>query len=80
MQMISYVESLYWILAPNGRQLEQAAKAGKQLLKEAPKFADDVARAVSKNPDFFQSIPTWLWVVLGIVVIGVVIYKYIEDN
>lgn len=79
LKIFTTIESLYWAFAPSGRQLEEAAKVGKKLLKEAPKYVDDVARVAAKNPNFFSSIPTWVWVVLGIVIVGVVVYKIHDE-
>lgn len=80
LKMITIIGSLYWAFAPSGRQLEEAAKIGKKILKEAPKYADDVTRVVSKNPGFFQSIPTWVWVLIGLIVIAAIIYWVHEEK
>ena len=69
----------FYALAPSGQQLGKAAKAAKGLIKEAPKFADDVVRVATKNKGFFASIPVWVWVIVGIVVVAGVIY-YIEEE
>lgn len=80
LKLITTLESPYWAFAPSGRQLEEAAKVGKKLLKEAPKYADDVARVAAQNSGFFQSIPTWVWVIVGIVaVVGIGYWIYEES-
>lgn len=75
--LVYTIESLYWLFAPGGGQVGKALKG---IAKEAPKYADDVARAVAKNPNFFQSIPTWVWVVLGILVVAIVVYRIYEES
>lgn len=75
-QLMTTIMSFLWAFAPGGSQIGKALKG---IAKEAPKYADDVARAVAKNPSFFQSIPTWVWVLLGLVVVCVVVYKIVED-
>lgn len=67
LNLIPAIQNLYWAFAPSGRQLEEIAKGVGKVAKKAAPYADDVARAVSKNPIFFSSIPTWVWVVLGVV-------------
>lgn len=67
----------------NGGQFKSILKAIgkfiKGLFKEAPKFADDAARIATKNKGFFASIPGWVWVIIGIVIVGAIIY-YVEEN
>lgn len=66
----------FYTLAPNGHQLEEIAKAA----KKAVPYVDDIARAAVHNKSFLASIPVWVWVIIGIVVImGAIIY-YVEEN
>lgn len=74
-QLNSSFFAAFYAFAPNGRQI---GKAAKEILKEAPKYADDVARAVSKNKNIFQIVPSWIWWIIGIIAviaIGIAIYR-----
>lgn len=73
--IISTATSFY-ALAPSGRQLEEIAKAA----KKAVPYVDDVARAAVQNKSFLASIPVWVWVIIGIVVVAGAIYYYVEEN
>ena len=73
---LSNAASQFYALAPSGRQLEEIAKAA----KKAVPYVDDVARVAVKNKGFFASIPGWVWVIIGIVVIVGVIYYFVEEN
>ena len=73
------VNTLYMMAGPNGRQIEQVGKLGKKVVQGLARGGDDVARQVAKDPSFFSSIPTWVWIVLGIVALGALIY-WIDEN
>lgn len=73
---LSNAASQFFALAPSGRQLEEIAKAA----KKAVPYVDDAARVVVQNKSFLASIPVWVWVVLAIVVVGGVIYYFVEEN
>lgn len=80
LKLITSIVSSYWAFAPNGRQLEEIAKGIGKAAKKAAPLADDAARVISKNSDFFQSIPTWVWVVLGIVVVAIILYRVYDER
>lgn len=71
-KLIFGAQSLYWVLAPNGKQIGKVAK-------EVAKHADDVVRVASKNPGFWESIPIWAWIIIGIIVVIIVIYAISES-
>lgn len=56
----------FYTLAPSGRQLEEIGRAAKKVVP----YVDDVARAAVKNRSSLASIPVWVWVIVGIVVIA----------
>lgn len=66
----------FYALAPSGRQLEEIGKAAKKVVP----YVDDVARAAVQNKSFLASIPVWVWVIIGIVVIAGAIYYFVEEN
>ncbi|MCQ2306688.1 MAG: hypothetical protein MJ000_03860 [Bacteroidales bacterium] len=69
------VSQLY-ALAPSGRQLEEIAKVA----KKAVPYVDDAARAAVQNKSFLASIPVWVWVVIGIIVIAGAICYFVKEN
>lgn len=68
-------QSSFWMFAPSGKQAEELYKAAKEIARHA----DDVGRLVSKNPEFWESIPTWAWIIIGIIVVIIVIYAISES-
>lgn len=79
--MLKIITSINVLLAaPNGQQIGKAAKQiGKEVVKQVPKYGDDVARQVAKDPSFLSSIPTWLWIVIAVIVIGLIVYWIDEE-
>ena len=73
---LSLSDVLFWAATPSGSQVGRIAKG---VAKEAPKYADDVVRVVAKNTGFFESIPIWVWVVIGIVIVSIIIYWIFEN-
>lgn len=73
---LSNAASQFYALAPSGRQLEEIAKVA----KKAVPYVDDAARVAVQNKSFFASIPVWVWVIIGIVVIAGAIYYFVKEN
>lgn len=76
---LNNISFLSYTLALNGGQLNKLFRAIGKFLKELFKHTDDVARIASKNRGFFASIPGWLWVVIGIIVVAGIIYYIGEE-
>lgn len=66
----------FYALAPSGHQLEEVAKVAKKVVP----YVDDAARAAVQNKSFLASIPVWVWVIVGIVVVAGAIYYFVEEN
>lgn len=66
----------FYALAPSGHQLTEIAKVA----KKAVPYVDDVARVAVNNKSFLASIPGWVWVIIGIVVIACVIYYFVDED
>lgn len=63
-KMVMTLSSWIFALAPSGKQVGKAAKV----------IARESAQLAASNPDFWNSIPFWAWILAGMLIIIGIIY------